>query len=109
MNAGTIPSPRLRALLDLILAVALVLLLVLTARDSRAQARAQRSLPDAAPLAVAPGPLPQTGPPVNSLAAEPPGSGLPSLDANTLAAVIAAENAALMLPMYGTHLPVITK
>jgi hypothetical protein len=98
-------SRRLRAILDGLLI--LLLALLLTARDSRAQAQVR----DQAPASHAAGfqsvPLPARIPAESASADHSPAEGTPELDNNTLAAVIAAENAALTPPQYLLDLPLV--
>jgi hypothetical protein len=93
MSAGEFPSRRLRMLLDALLV--LILLLLIAGRNPGAQntvAQAQAVYSQPAPAGALPAP-----------------DNLPALDNHTLAAMIAAENAALTLPQYLLELPLLTK
>ncbi len=107
MNPAGFLSPRLRTLLDCCLVLLLILLITAQGQPVQAQTRLQPLA--AGGLATGPLPAPQTAAAILGLPGESPSSGLTSLDNNTLAALIAAENAALTLPQYWINLPVITR
>jgi hypothetical protein len=106
MNAVDSPSRRLRTLLDCLLI--LLLILVLSAQDQLVLGQVRQPLSagaQAADSSLFPSPaLVDQG-----LANEPQPAGQAPQDNNTLAAMIAAENAALTLPQYLVGLPVVTR
>lgn len=100
MNASPSSYRRLRIILDCTLVILVILLA--GANFLSGQARADAHLTE-------PGTLVSSGPPLSGPGTEsiPPGLASPALDNNALAAVIAAENAALTPPIHFIDLPLV--
>jgi hypothetical protein len=100
MSANPSPYRRVRVILDCILVV--LVILIAGANFLSGQARPEPNL-------TKPGGLVSSGPPLSRLDLEspPPAPASPALDNNTLAAVIAAENAALTPPIHFLDLPLV--
>ncbi len=105
MNRHTLSARHWRAILDGLLI--LLLMLALTARDNRAQAQARDQAPASQAVgfenATLPGKLPAEVAPAAPEALPAPAV----LDNNTLAAMIAAENAALTQQQFWLDLPLV--
>jgi len=101
MNSRTILTRRWRAILDCILI--LLILLVASAKYLNAQASSAAQASPQQFLAIAP--LPADG--LDLQSTQTPA--LPELDNKILAQIIAAENAALTLPLYLSELPFLVR
>ena len=107
MKPRTIELRRLRTILDCFLVILIVLLAVAAHHPARAGADHQASAV-AAPAVDAKA-LMDIQPATVGVASVNPSLDQPLLDNNTLAAIIAAENAALTLPQYLVDLPVLSR
>ncbi len=98
---------RFRLLLDCLLVIAVLLAIVANYQPDQAIAASQVQL-QAVITGIAPEYRQEYQAPITSIETEVIRNSV-TLDINTLAAMIAAENAALTLPQYMTDLPIITR
>ena len=106
MTAKRFNPSRLRTILDCLLVLAVILVAIGNIRTVQANAEHQ-AIEQGAPMESS-----QAGSQQNSITAQAAGensSPAAPLDNITLAAMIAAENAALTLPQYLTDLPIVTR
>jgi hypothetical protein len=102
MSADHFPIRRVRTILDVVLFAALILAAVANFWPAQARLAAQPSSDEIRVVKAMP--LADLSPAAPSQASD-----LSLLDDSTLAAMIAAENAALTLPQYFVGLPVINR
>lgn len=102
MSAKRSPNMRLRIILD----CTLVILFFLTVSASYLSAQARIEARSSARGTLVSDPVPMTNKGLESLQPVP---AFPELDNSTLAAMIAAENAALIPPVHFTDLPLVTR
>jgi hypothetical protein len=102
MSANRSPNHRFRIILDC--ALVLLVILIAGANYLSGQARSEAGSAAGEALVSAASPLSDA-----DLATAQPVPALPALDNNTLAAMIAAENAALTPPILFTDLPLVIR